>query len=523
MPATLVLHNARVITMDAAHPRAEAVAVEDERILAVGSEGDVRALIGPRTEVIDCGGRAVLPGFIDGHCHLLAYAASLLSVDCSPAAVSSIADIQAAIRRRAQETPIGRWVRAIGYSEVDLAEGRHPTRWDLDAASPDHPVRLIHRSGHACVLNSLALRLCGIDIATEEPPGGYLERDVSSGEPTGLLLEMNEVVERAVPPLSYEDLVESVRLASQRFLAGGVTMLVDATHTNGPAEWELMGRLRKEGHLTPRVTAMVGIDHLEDGQLWRADARPSGRSDGEDEWIRLGAAKVVIKELGDEIHPAEAELAALVADAHGRGWQVAVHAVEERAVAAAVAAFETALAGQPRGDHRHRIEHCGLCPPDLVRRIRDVGAVVVTQPSFLYYNGERYLRQVAPEKRVYLYPLRSLAGACVSLAAGSDCPVVAPDVIAGLYGAVARRSAGGRPLPGAEAVAIEEALAMYTTGAAFSAFAEDERGSIVLGRLADLVVLSGDPTACPPAQLLALRPEMTVVGGRVAWSLVKGR
>ena len=144
--------------------------------------------------------------------------------------------------------------------------------------------------------------------------------------------------------------------------------------------------------------------------------------------------------------------------------------------------------------------------------------LVVTQPSFVYYNGERYLRQVAPEKQAYLYPLRSLGRAGVRLSAGSDCPVAPPDVIAGLYGAVARRSADGRPLPGAEAVAIEEALAMYTTGAAFSTFAEGERGSIAPGRLADLVVLSDDPAACPPAELLGLRPELTIVGGRVDWS-----
>ena len=513
MPATFVLH-AHVITMDPPMAGAEAVAVEGERILAVGSEGDVRSHVGPRTEVIDCGGRAVLPGFIDGHCHLLAYAASLLSVDCSPAAVSSIADIQAAVRRRAQETPAGRWIRAVGYSEVDLAEPRHPTRRDLDAAAPDHPVRLIHRSGHACVLNSLALRLCGIDTTTEEPPGGYLERDISSGEPTGLLLEMNEIAERAAPPLSYEELAQGARLASERFLAAGVTSLVDATHTNGPAEWELMGRLRREGHLAPRVTAMVGVNHLEDGRRWRRD--------GEGESISLGAAKIVIKELGDEIYPAEAELAALVADAHGQGWQVAIHAVEERAVAAAVAAYEAALAQRPRGDRRHRIEHCGLCPPVLVRRIAATGVLVATQPSFLYHNGERYLRQVPPEKQAFLYPLRSLMQAGVPLAAGSDCPVVAPDVIAGLYGAVARRSAGGRPLPGAESLDIQEALAMYTTGAAFASFAEEERGSISPGRLADLVVLSGDPTACSPAELLGLRPEMTVVGGRVAWPPASG-
>jgi hypothetical protein len=151
-----------------------------------------------------------------------------------------------------------------------------------------------------------------------------------------------------------------------------------------------------------------------------------------------------------------------------------------------------------------------------------VGALVVTQPSFLYYNGERYLQEVASEKQVHLYPLRSLGQAGVRLAAGSDCPVAPPDVVAGLYGAVGRRSAGGKTLPGDEAIDIEQAMAMYTTGAAFSIFAEDQRGSVTPGRLADLVVLSGDPTACAADEALAMRPEMTVVGGRVAWSAVTG-
>jgi predicted amidohydrolase YtcJ len=257
---------------------------------------------------------------------------------------------------------------------------------------------------------------------------------------------------------------------------------------------------------------VVGSDHLDEGGRWRANE--------EDQSLNLGPAKFMVRELGDEIHPAEDELAALVAEAHGRGWQIAVHAVEERAVAAAVAAFERALGARPRADHRHRIEHCGLCPPELAARIAAVGALVVTQPSFLYYNGDRYLQQVASEKQVHLYPLRSLGQAGVRLAAGSDCPVAPPDVIAGMYGALARRSAGGKEVPGDEAIDIEQAMAMYTTGAAFSIFAESERGGITPGRLADLVVLSGDPIACAADEFLALRPEMTVVGGRVAWSAV---
>jgi len=497
--------------MDRRQPRAEAVAVQGERILAVGSDAEIRRHArSARAEVIDCRGQALLPGFIDAHCHVLAYAASLLSLDCSPDAVASIADIQAALRRQAEVTPAGRWIRAVGYSEVDLAEGRHPTRWELDLAVPDHPVRLIHRSGHACVLNSPALRLCGIGMETEEPPGGYMERDPASGEPSGLLLEMNELVDRAVPPLSWEELAEGVRLASQRFLAAGVTSVVDASHTNGPPEWELLRRLRQEGHLLPRLTAMVGFEHREAAARWR-------ENEGGDGALGLGAVKIVIKELGEEIYPEEDALAEMVSQAHAQGWQVSIHAVEERAVAAAAGALSRALAQLPRQDHRHRIEHCGVCPPPLVERIATAGLMVVTQPSFLYYNGDRYLREVPLQRQPYLYPLRSLLGAGVRLAAGSDCPVVGPGVVAGLYGAVARRSKGGQPIAGGESISIEEALGLYTTAAAYTFFAEGERGSIAPARLADLVVLSGDPTSCPPGELAALRPQMTIVGGQVAW------
>jgi hypothetical protein len=496
--------------MDPRQPRAQAVAVQGERILAVGSDADIRSRAGPQAEVIDCGGRAVLPGFIDAHCHVLAYAASLLALDCSPDAVSSIADIQAVLRRQAEITPPGRWIRAVGYSEVDLAEGRHPTRWDLDLAAPDHPVRLIHRSGHACVLNSLALRLCGIGMETEEPLGGYMERDLATGEPSGLLLEMNELVDRAVPPLSREELAEGLRLASQRFLAAGITSIVDATYTNGPSEWKLLRRMRQEGHLLPRLTAMVAFEEREAAARWR-------EKEGGDGLLELGAVKIVIKELGEEIYPQEDALAEMVCQAHGQGWQVSIHAVEERAVAAAAGALARALAQLPRQNHHHRIEHCGVCPPSLVERIATAGLMVVTQPSFLYYNGERYLRQVPPQRQPYLYPLRSLLGAGVRLAAGSDCPVVRPEVVPGLYGAVARRSKGGQPVGGEESISIEEALGLYTTAAAYAFFADGERGSIAPARLADLVVLSDDPTSCPRGELLALRPQMTVVGGQVAW------
>ena len=482
----LILHNADVITMDAARPRARAVAVEDGRIVAVGSDAEVAPFRSAGSRLIDCRGGALLPGFIDAHCHLLAYAASLLSIDCSPAAVSSIGDIQRLLRDRAAQTPPGRWLRAAGYDETALAEGRHPTRWDLDAAAPDHPVRLIHRSGHACVLNSLALSLAGITIATEEPPGGSLERDLTTGEPSGLLIEMDEIVDAAVPPLSYDELAQGVEQAARVFLSQGVTSIQDATAANGPAEWALFRRLIEEGRLPLGVTLMEGFASR--GQLPPVDL--SGR-------LRRGPVKITIKEVGDEIHPDEEELADMVGQVHREGRQVAIHAVGERAVTAAVAAIERALAALPRPDHRHRIEHCGVCPPELAARIGRAGIAVVTQPSFLYFNGDRYLAQVPPSDLPHLYPLGRLRRAGVEIAASSDAPVVPPATLRSIESAVTRRSRNGAALSPDEAIDVEDALRAHTGSAAWSAFEEGERGSIAPGKDADFVLLSGDPTAVP--------------------------
>jgi predicted amidohydrolase YtcJ len=504
LPASLIFHNVRVLTMEPARPQAEAVAVAGDRLLAVGSGAWVARRRGAQTRLIDGQGMALLPGFIDAHCHLLSYAASLLSVDCSPRAIRSIGDIRAALAAAAAHTPEGRWLRAVGYDETDLAEGRHPTRWDLDAAVARHPVRLMHRTGRACVLNSRAMSLVGLHAGSEEPPGGFIERDPASGEPTGLLLEMNDVVDPFVPPLSYEELSAGVRQAAQVFLSQGVTAVQDATATNGSQEWELFRRLMAEGCLPLSVTLMEGYRHL--GELPEADgALP----------LRRGPVKVVIAELGEELHPGSEELEDIVWRVHQARRQVALHAVGEAAVAAAARALAAALRRRPYRDHRHRIEHCGVCPPALAGRLAALGVVVVTQPTFVYHNGDRYLRHVPAQDLPHLYPLRTLLEAGVPLAAGSDAPVAPPGVVSGLVGAVRRLSSGGATVTPGQAIPAEQALAMHTCAAGHAAFEEGMHGSLRTGKRADLVLLSGDPLSGAPTD--ALRVEMTVVGGQIAW------
>ncbi len=484
-----VFYSANVVTLGSAPPRAEAIAVEDGRIIALGSDGDLSSQRHGAL-LVDCHGGALLPGFIDAHIHLLSYAASLTSVDCSPDAVSSIADIQEALRRKAAQTPAGHWVRATGYDEAALAERRHPTRQDLDAAVPANPVRLIHRSGHASVLNTPALSAMGIGAAVDS---------------TGLLIEMNDLLDAVIPRIDDVELTQAVRRAGDNLFREGVTAIQDAT-PNGPDEWETFRRLLSGNNLRLPVTLFEGFDAL--GKL------PEQALDGR---LRRGPVKIVIDESEGQIVPDEARLAEMVWQAHGHGRQVAIHAVEQPAIEAAVNAIAASLRQAPRTEHRHRVEHCGICPKKLADRIAGLGIVVVSQPPFLYHNGDRYLKTVPPADLPHLYPFGDLLRSRVRLAAGSDAPVVPPRPLLSVQSAITRCGRLGASLSHEQSLTIDQALRMHTIDAAWSAFDEHERGSIEIGKRADFVLLSGDPTAVPPDEIADLEIEMTIIAGEIAW------
>ncbi len=516
--AGLVLLNANALTMEPSYPRAEAVAVAGERIAAVGGNAEIRRLALGHTQVIDCLGLTLLPGFNDAHIHLPGLARRLQDLDCGPVALSgfgapSLPALQAAVRRWAGGKPAGAWVRGHGYDERQLPEGRHPSRWELDAAAPENPVWLEHRSGHAAALNSRALALAGIHGETPDPPGGVIERDPATGEPTGVLFELRPFLRQRLGHVrSPQDFEDGMRAAGQRLTGCGITSVQDAGANNGPERWRSFRQLQSAGLLRCRITMMAGMERLD-------ELSASGLSFGSgNKWLRLGHAKIMLTLTTGALHPRPGELAAMVAGAHRRGFPAAIHCIEEEAIAAAA----DVLASRRHPRLTDRIEHCAEATPHLVDAVRRAGAAVVTNPGFLYHNGAAYRENVEARLLPHLYPAGALHRAGVAVAFGSDAPVIDPNPWPALYSAVIRRAGDGTPLcarqDGTQAVSAAEALRMYTIAAAGVEGTSGEKGSITPGKLADMVLVNADPLAAEPEDLAGPEAVMTIIGGALVWS-----
>lgn len=511
-PPELILYNAKVITFDERQPLAELVAVRGDRIAFVGASNELSSLRGQPTKAIDCGGRTLLPGFIDAHCHIFAYASSLLAVDCSPSSVANIEELKQALHTRAEVTHSGEWVRAYGYDEFALREKRHPTKHDLDSAVPGHPVRLNHRSGHACVLNTVALQRIGISMDTPDPDDGVIERDVPSGEPSGLLIDMEDYLNGVIPNISEGEFRQAVRMASERLVSFGITSVCDATHTNDVERWNTIRQLKNNGDFKPRVSVMAGANFL-DSFVRSGLGYGFGNHD-----VRLGHAKIMLTLTTGKMTPSIEELHHVVANALAHGFPVAIHAVEEEAVAQAVRVLADAnrrITGASQ--NLNRIEHCSECPLHLIEQIARSGATVVTQPTFTYVSGEHYLSEVSPEMQPWLYPTNSLIQSGVPVAASSDAPVASPNPLIGIYSAATRKSLDGNVVGESERVLVQTALAMYTKNAARAIDEAAHVGSIEAGKLADLVLLNDNPTTVEADAIRDIRAELTLIGGRIVW------
>ncbi|WP_322797930.1 amidohydrolase, partial [Thermoflexus sp.] len=504
--ADFVVRNARIRTLWDKLPFAEALAAWQGRILAVGRNAEIADLIGPDTQVLDAGGATVLPGFHDAHCHILLFGLSLVEVNVREA--RTITEVVEAVAAHARKIPPGRWIRGGGYNENKLQERRHPTRHDLDPISPHHPVWLSHISGHMGVANSQALSIAGITRETPDPPGGQIVRDVN-GEPIGLLLETaQELIKRVLPPYTLEETKAALGAAGRQMAAEGITAAQDAwAGWIAPEEFRAYQEAVAEGLLPQRIWLMVDVERLamRDGRFDFAFGLHTGFGS---ERLRLGAIKIFVD--GSLIGRTAAmrqpyadppdvtgmlvkdlqALVELVRYAHAGGWQVAMHAIGDRAIETALDAIEEVMGAEARR-FRPRIEHCGVLAPDLLERLRRLQVVVVTQPRFVYELGDGFRIALGEERTRWTYPLANLRG--VPVAFSSDRPVVDGAPLKGIQAAVLRCTQSGAPFAPEEALTVEEALRAYTFSAAYAAFAESELGALAPGRWADLVVLGEDP------------------------------
>ena len=533
----LALVNANVLTMDEARPRASAVAIAGGRIEALDTSLD---RLNEADRVVDLRGATVLPGFHDAHNHMIGFGMSLAEVDLRSSVAGSLDELYAAVARRAETTAPGDWVVGAGYDQNKL--GAHPHRDALDRAAPGRRVWLRHTSGHMCVVNSLVLAAFGIDAAATDFPGGRVVTD-DGGRPTGLLEERAQLlVGSLVYPYPLAELTQAISRAAEQYLKEGVTSCTEAGIAGGwvahsPAELAAYQAARDAGRLGVRVELMAAGEVLHPLGAHPADNLVAGldlgiRTGFGDDWLRLGAVKIfadgslvgrtaalIDPYAGDGdncgyLQADAADLQATIIAAHRSGWQVATHAIGDLAIDVVLDAYERALEAYPRRDPRHRVEHFAVVQPRQVARAAGLGVIAVPQGRFATELGDGMLAAVGPARHGWLYRQRSLLEAGMVLPGSSDRPVVSGAPLLGIADMVNRRTASGAPFNPGEAITAQQALYAYTRGSAYASRQEHVKGSIAPGMLADLVVLSEDPTAVSPERIAEVAVLATIVDGQ---------
>lgn len=524
--ADLILYNGLVYTGEASgRPGAQArpitaIAVRDGRILAVGSDAEIRALAGKNTRRVDLARRRVLPGFNDAHAHpWLGGVQQLNNVACDK---TSIEEILAALRARAAATPAGGWVR--GYLYDDGKTPRALTRADLDAAVPDHPVVVTHRGGHTAFVNSSALKLAGATAATPDPPGGRLERG-PDGELNGRIADtaMEMVLDKIPDTLSRDDHRRGVALISKLYASYGVTSACEADTT--PEGLQAYQDARDSGELLYRAYCHMNIDYLD---RYIAAGLHTGFGDS---MVRIGG----IKQYSDG---SISERTAWLAEPyiglanyfgvergtreslfeHSRkawqaGFQLCTHANGERAIDRMLGIYEQLQREAPRRDPRFRLEHCTVVTPELVARMRALSVIPIPFAGYVNFHGD-VMHFYGDERTNRMFAYRWLIDAGLRPPTGSDYTASPPSPMLWLYSMTTRRDPTGHVWGATQRITLPEALRAATLDGAHASFEEHDKGSIEPGKVADLVVLKEDPFTLPAEQWMDIKVERTLLGGK---------
>jgi len=521
----LILRQGKVITVNAADSIAQAVAVKDGLIQAVGTDVEVAALAGPATRVIDLRGKTVTPGMIDAHNHfqimgfLRGYYVPFLSPE-----VQTKQDLARKLAEVVAKTPAGQWIQ--GYY-LGMADKTLPNRYDLDPGSSQCPVWIMQQGGHYGTANSLALQMAGITRDTPDPSGGLIERD-KKGEPTGVFYNHRamDLLRRVIPQPTPEMVTDNIASTQPLFAACGVTSFQD-NNVRGVDTVRTYLEAGQKGLMSLRGVVYYTLE-------WPADLERALKQleRYSDPYMRFAGFKFLLdgQALMAYCHQPHngvrwdlptwdpSSFKATVRALHETGLQICVHCIGDAAVDLTLDAYEEAMNANPRSDPRHRIEHCILTTPEATKRMKDLGVVASAQPQFLRIGADYWAGVFGPERTRRAIVTREWLDGGVHLALGSDAPTTpwyTPAMT--LAGAVSRLTLSNKVHEPDQCLTIQEALRAHTMGSAYAAHEEASKGSIEVGKLADLVVWAEDPYTAPLKRLAQLPVSMTLVGGKVVY------
>jgi predicted amidohydrolase YtcJ len=531
----LILVNGKIITFDKRDRTVSGVAIKGDRILAVGSASQVRQLAGPKTRVVDVKGRLVLPGLVDAHSHTTGVSPDYLDLT----EARTIPAILDAVRRKVEKTPAGQWIIAAGpfmfwrgWDDGRLQEKRLINRWDLDPVTPNHPVLLMKDAGHAVVLNSYALKVANITKETPDPDG-QIPKDAKTGEPTGILLESAmDLAFAHLPPATREDRISAAGHASDQLLRYGTTSVANmSVLPEDILAFQALYEARKEPLVTTVLCPLVPTrqplpECLDFVRRW-----PFISGFGNSQ-LKLGALKIFVdggitgraawfKEPYKDrpgfygIPQVEKEtLFEVVRLADQMGWQIHLHACGDAAAELALDALENAQKKNKTSGRRHILTHLYVLSPEMITRLKRLDVIAVLQPNFVYSLGEHMRAALSRSQLEHIIPMRALLNSGVRVALSADGLPQNP--MLGIYAAVARKTDLGNVLAPSEAVSVMEALRAYTQTSAFALGEEDKRGSIEVGKIADLIVLDRDLLKVYPEEIKDAQILLTIKSGVIA-------
>jgi predicted amidohydrolase YtcJ len=558
-PPTVIITNARVITLDDRSRIANAAAIRGDRILAVGTDAEIQVLGAPDTRVIDAGGKALLPGLYDSHVHPLGAATS--EVDHPIPAFQSLADIKKYIADRVGSQPKGTWIVVRYAFPTRFDESRFPTKAELDEIAPDHPV--LHQAGPAGMANSKALEVSGITKATPNPPAGQVVKDPLTGEPTGMIRNAYRLL-KGLPGDAYASRgdEDEARLAKMIALYNGRGLTSIADRSASDTVLKLYRRLRDKGTLNIRVNATRVLDQppgertaiIEGLNRLAApaerDGEPNGPSGVGDLWVRIGPLKLFLDGgmlngtaymrepwgIGPTYQITESDyrgllfvqpkpLAQIAEEAARRGWQMTAHVAGEAAMDELLTAYQHADDVVGIRNRRWLITHANFTSAENLKRCADLGVGADLQPAWLWKDTRTLLKVLGPARMEWFHPYRKWLNAGVTIGGGSDHmirldPIEATnpwDPWLGIWIAVTRNTEGGPPLNVDQRLTREEALRLYTINNARLHFEEQEKGTIEPGKLADLVLVDRDPLTCAENDLRSTKVIWTMVGGKMVY------